>query len=127
MVTVSGEPEEWALESLTVVRPEPMVGFANVRSIALDVGGVWVGDMQENRLLRYGDDGQLLESRGRQGSGPGEFTRPFAITTYRGSLLLFDPSAARVTRWTSTGALDSIWIVPGITTALALAAASRGL
>lgn len=117
VVTVSGEPEDWALESLTVVRPEPTVGFASVRSIALDpAGGVWIGEMQERRLLRYGDDGQLIESRGRQGAGPGEFTAPFAITTHRGSLLLFDPSAARVTRWTPSGALDSIWVVPHVTT-----------
>lgn len=117
VVTVSGEPEAWALETLAIVRPEPTVGFANVRSIALDpAGGVWIGEMQEKRLLRYGDDGQLIESRGARGAGPGEFSSPFAITTYRGSLLLFDPSAARVTRWAPSGALDSTWVVPGITT-----------
>lgn len=117
VLTVSGEPEEWALESLTIVRPEPTVGFARVRSIALDpAGGVWIGELQENRLLRYGDDGQLMESRGRQGAGPGEFSRPSVITTHQGALLLFDASAARVTRWTPSGALDSIWTVPGITT-----------
>lgn len=116
VTTVAGEPERWALESLVVVRPEPTVGFAAVRSIALDpAGGVWVGEMQEKRLLHYGDDGRLIERRGRRGMGPGEFSSPFAVTVHRGALLLFDPNAARVTRWAPDGTLDSTWSEPGAT------------
>src|SRR5690606_3108082 len=62
VLTVSGEPPSWTLESLAVIRPEAELGFSNIRSIALDPnGGVWVADVGEGRVSRWlpADDGGL--------------------------------------------------------------------
>lgn len=70
-------------------------------------GRVLVLDVAERRLAVFSPQGTLIESVGRQGSGPGEFQVPVALTVdtrdrvyvldlARGGLLVFDASAEQV-------------------------------
>ncbi len=112
VVTVSGEPPEWSLDSLAVLRAEPTVGFSRVRAIALDPrGGVWVADVGENRLSYFGDDGAWIEDRGRVGSGPGEFRSPYGIAVHNGGLLVHDVGNSRLVRFALDGGSDSSWVI----------------
>jgi hypothetical protein len=111
VTTVSGEAPMWRVDSLAVITPDSNVGFSQVRTIALDpAGGIWIPDTRERTLARFGDDGHLIETRGRVGAGPGEFRSLYAVTVFGGKLWLFDPSNARTVRWTAGGAVDSSWI-----------------
>lgn len=70
-------------------------------------GRVLVLDVAEKRLAVFSPQGTLIESLGREGSGPGEFRVPVALTVdardrvyvldlARGGLLVFDASAEQV-------------------------------
>jgi hypothetical protein len=114
VVTVRGEPPLWRLESLAVITPEPGVGFSRIQSIALDPsGGVWVADVREGFVHRYDDDGNLVETRGRMGSGPGEFLSAYAIASDSGGLILWDIQNSRTTRWHADGTFDQSWVWMG--------------
>ncbi len=113
VITVSGTPAEWSLDSLAVVRAEPTIGFSRVRSITLDPrGGVWVADVGENRLSYFRDDGSWIEDRGRVGSGPGEFRTPYSIDVHDGGLLVHDVQNSRIVRFALAGGADTSWLVP---------------
>lgn len=113
VLTVSGNAQEWSLDSLAVIRAEPTVGFSRVRSIALDPrGGVWVADVGENRLSYHGDDGSWIEDRGRVGSGPGEFRRPYSLVMHDGGLLVHDVENSRVVRFALGAGADTSWLIP---------------
>jgi hypothetical protein len=113
LITVSGEPPEWTLDSLAVIRPEAGVGFSNIRSIALDPrGGVWVADVGENRLSHWGDDGAWIEDRGRVGSGPGEFRTPYSVAVHAGALQVLDIENSRIVRFDLDGGADTSWLIP---------------
>jgi hypothetical protein len=112
VVRVSGDPPMWALEALGVLRAEPDVGFSRVHAIALDPrGGVWVADIGERRVSRYGDDGKWIEDRGRVGSGPGEFRVPWHVALHDGALLVHDPGNRRMLRFDLESGSDSSWFV----------------
>lgn len=114
VVTARGEPGRWTLESLAVIRPDSVYGFSHLRSIAIDpAGGVWIADSREDVLQHYGDDGRLIESRGRTGAGPGEFRRPFTIAMDSGRLVVWDIDLSRTTRWLANGDLDDSWLWMG--------------
>ena len=113
MITVSGEAPEWRLDSLAVIRPEPGVGFSNIRSLALDPrGGVWVADVGEGRLSRWGDDGSWIEDKGRVGSGPGEFRTPYSVAVHDGALQVLDIENSRIVRFGFETGTDTSWLVP---------------
>jgi hypothetical protein len=113
VVTVTGEAPQWRLESLAVIRPEPEVGFSNIRSLALDPrGGVWVADVGEERLSRWGDDGGWIEDKGRVGSGPGEFRSPYSVAVHDGGLQVLDVQNSRIVRFGLAGGADSSWLIP---------------
>jgi hypothetical protein len=110
VVTVRGDPPRWQLESLAVIRPEPGIGFSRIHSIALDPsGGVWIADVRESTIHRYDDHGTFVESRGRVGSGPGEFLSAYAIAPDAGGLLVWDIQNSRTTRWHDDGSFDQSW------------------
>jgi hypothetical protein len=111
---VSGAAPEWTLDSLAVIRADPEVGFSAVRSMALDPrGGIWVADTRENRVSRWGDDGNWIEDRGRVGSGPGEFRVPASIAVHQNGLYVHDVGNARVVRFDLVGSADTSWRVGG--------------
>lgn len=112
VVTVTGEPPEWSLDTLAVVRAEPELGFSRVRSIALDPrGGVWVADVGERRLSYWDDTGAHVEDRGREGSGPSEFRSPISIAVFEDGLFVLDTENSRIVRFTLGTGADSSWLI----------------
>jgi hypothetical protein len=111
VMTVAGEAPEWSLDSLSVIRADPEVGFSGIRSIALDPrGGVWVADTRERRLSHWGDDGVWIEDRGRVGSGPGEFRFPNSVMVHNDGLYVHDAGNSRVLRFDLSADSDTSWL-----------------
>lgn len=120
VITVSGEPPTWTLDSLGVIGAETDQGFAEIRSIALDPrGGVWVADVGENRLTRWSDDGAFIEELGRVGSGPGEFRTPYSVAIHDGALLVLDIDNSRIVRFELGTKSDTSWLIPSRVTGTA--------
>ncbi|MDH4271618.1 MAG: 6-bladed beta-propeller [Candidatus Aminicenantes bacterium] len=60
-------------------------------------GNVWVVDSGQGVLLQFDPAGQFLKKAGRQGQGPGEFSRPGTIhITEDGDLLVLDTGNVRM-------------------------------
>jgi len=60
-------------------------------------GNVWVVDSGEGVILKFDPAGQFLKKAGRQGQGPGEFSRPGTIhITEDGDLLVLDAGNMRM-------------------------------
>lgn len=70
-------------------------------------GSIAVLDLKKCIVQIYGSDGSYRATIGRQGSGPGEFLMPSAITFREsdGSLAVADAMAAKIQTFDSTGAL----------------------
>lgn len=112
VVTVTGEPPEWSLDTLAVVRAEPELSFSRVSSIALDPrGGVWVADVGEKRLSYWDDTGAHVEDRGRVGSGPSEFRLPNSIAVFEDGVYVLDTQNARIVRFALDAGADSSWLI----------------
>lgn len=120
VITVTGEAPEWTLDSLAVIRPDRESGFSNIRSLALDPrGGVWVADVGEQRLSRWGDDGAWVEDKGHVGAGPSEFRTPYSAFVHANGLLVLDIENSRIVRFDLAGGADSSWLIPSRVTGTA--------
>ncbi len=85
--------------------------FGRVTDVAFAPdGALWVLDGLSYRVTRVGSDGRPTRSFGRAGDGPGEFRRPFDITsptpahvavldTRRGRVMMFDTLGALLHDW----------------------------
>ena len=102
--TLSGSV--WGAEATLV--PEVSIGeldgpeeylFGRIRSVAVnDDGTVYVLDQQAQHVRVFDSLGVYLETLGRRGEGPGEFTRAEAIAVLPdGRLIVRDPGNQRVT------------------------------
>lgn len=63
--------------------------------LAWSDGSVYVTDLFQGRILRFGRDGTLLQVIGRPGSGPGEF-RSFERLTFRRDSFLVQATATKL-------------------------------
>lgn len=75
------DPDGWRLEPvLTVGEMEGEASFASIGSISIASDGtMYVLDIQEQIVLVFDADGNLLRKFGGQGGGPGEFTRATTV------------------------------------------------
>lgn len=67
--------------------------FYTVLDIDVDVAGnIYVADYKNYRIQKYNKNGQYVETIGRKGEGPGEFTSPNKITidAYSGQIIVSD-------------------------------------
>lgn len=62
-------------------------------------GSLLVADNAGPGLLRVSSTGQVLESRGQKGNGPGEFQWIVRVFALGDTVLAFDPLLGRVTTW----------------------------
>ena len=110
-------------DAASPVASEPLVtdfviGGANAaadlgtpRGIALDSGGnIYVGDSQNNRILKYSPEGTLLAQTGSVGQEPGQFIEPWGVAvdaagnvyvadTWNHRVQKFDSSLRYLTSW----------------------------
>ncbi len=77
------------------------------RPCALEVGSDgsrYVLDQREARIVRYGPDGEYVESFGRKGEGPGEFDEPTDLEQLAdGTLVVTDWSGMRISFFSPEG------------------------
>ena len=67
-------------------------------------GNIWVVDSGQGALLQFDPTGQFLKKFGRQGQGPGEFSRPATIhMTEDGDLLVLDSGNMRMATLSAEG------------------------
>lgn len=62
-------------------------------------GSLLVADNSGPRILRVSSTGEVVESRGGEGDGPGEFERILRVFALGDTVLAFDPFLSRVTTW----------------------------
>jgi hypothetical protein len=81
------------------------VPFVNIAGIVTDLeGDVYVLDAGQNTIYRFRATGELVNSFGRDGEGPGELRRPVAIGFVPpDTIRLFDALLWRITSYTTSG------------------------
>ncbi len=107
----SGSTSTWTLRPVATIGSE--VGheaFGRVRSVLLDDdGGVFVGDELEHHIKVFDPLGQYVRTIGREGAGPGEFTRVWSLAWVGDTLAVLDPDAARIGLLTPGGEWIGLW------------------
>jgi len=83
----------------------PMMG------IAVDPQGrVYVADTYNHRIQKFDASGKLITVWGKQGTGRGEFLRPFGLTVDRdGNVYVSDTDNARVQKFSGDGKFITLW------------------
>ena len=78
--------------------------FGHVVSVVSDrEGRIYVADEIANQIQVFGADGMFRASIGRQGEGPGEFSRLYSLAWLGDTLAALDPRNARITLLTRNG------------------------
>lgn len=75
-------------------------------------GTIYVADARANRVLMLGPEGRVIQTIGREGQGPGEFSRPSAIAQGDTGLVVFDAGNARVELFSPDGQFRASYPVP---------------
>ena len=71
-------------------------------------GEIFVLDGSKTHIAVFSADGEFLRNIGRQGSGPGEFQRPLAMTLLgNGQLAVSDPMSGKITVFDSSYAFEN--------------------
>jgi len=88
-----------------------------------DAGTIWVADMGNHRICRFNRSGELLETIGGLGDGPGELRYPYDVvwvpaeaasaSTCGGYLLVSEKVNQRIQVFTTEGACRGMWGRPG--------------
>lgn len=102
------EGAEWKLVEdlrLGTIDSEGPQTFGSIASITVDDRGrLWVLDSQASELRVFGRSGDHVRTVGREGSGPGEFTRPVrADVGPEGRIWVMDPQNGRLSVFDSAG------------------------
>lgn len=83
--------------------------FGDVVSVAVDPDGrVFVADNMVLTVWEFGANGELVDSIGRRGSGPGEFNSLDNIQWTADTLYTFDASLQRLTAFPASGDFTSL-------------------
>lgn len=78
-----------------------------------DDGRLAIPDPMESQVRVYGPEGRLVANLGRHGEGPGEFQRArFTAFAEDGSLYVADGLVPRITRFTPSLELDTVFALP---------------
>lgn len=115
-VEINGQ-RPWSLEDITAAvedEPEVMLGvlegnecemFGSITDATVDAEGrIFVLDAQSHAVTGFDSEGECLFRVGRQGRGPGEFTRPRRIAlSDEGVLFVLDAGNARIERFDVSG------------------------
>lgn len=82
--------------------------FGDIVSVAVDPGGrVFVADNMVLTVWKFGNNGELVDSIGRRGGGPGEFSSLDNIQWVSDTLYTFDASLQRLTAFPTARSEDS--------------------
>jgi len=98
----SGSPrEDWTVSSippLVLGAPESGLELYRVTSVVpLSDGRIALANAGSGQLLVFSEDGELLQSHGRTGEGPGEWKRPFVAGLLgQDTLVVMDSEQRRI-------------------------------
>lgn len=79
------------------------------------VVNIYVADQFTNTIKKFSPNGKLLKTIGGKGCGPGEFIRITGFARLDSSLLVWDQSLRRFTRFSLQGKLEKVYPIEGIT------------
>ena len=80
--------------------------FYIVSDIDIDVdGNIYVDDAKNYRIQKFDKNGKFVQTIGRKGEGPGEFTYPLQITvdTYSGQIIVIDHRVRQIEIFNKNG------------------------
>lgn len=92
-----------------VARSTADAELSQVTDLAVDSRGqIYVGDWYQQRVTVFSPNGGVVRTIGRKGAGPGEFESIRGVQILAGdSLMVYDPSQARVTVYAPGAARES--------------------
>lgn len=77
---------------------------------ATEKGNILIADTQNNRLLKYNIQGQLITTWGRFGDNPGEFDKPSAVAVdASGNVYVLDSGNSRIQKFDGNGTFLLSW------------------
>jgi hypothetical protein len=79
----------------------PLVSVRDV-VVAAD-GSLYVLDSELRQVMRFGSDGELISSMGREGAGPGEFREASAFSVASDTVFVFDAWSGRIESFAADG------------------------
>lgn len=90
-------------------------GFFGPRGLAVAGNGdVWVSDTGNHRVSHFDSDLAAIDSVGKEGSGPGEFSSPVGVAVApSGTVYVADTGNRRIVLLDPSGRFLSSWPVPG--------------
>ncbi len=93
-------------------RPESLLH--NAFSLTMDQEGIYyVEDHDNYRIAVFDSEGNYVRSIGRQGEGPGEFTRGWRLRSLQGDrLTVYDRANRRATLLRTDGTVEDIFTLP---------------
>jgi len=107
----------FAYEKVLTIRPDPAVpesylGSPGAMTMSED-GTIFVGDGRAGRVVAFSLDGAFLQTYGRRGQGPGEFTRPDLLEVIDGTLWAQDRLGLRTHVFSLDGSFLRTVGIPG--------------
>ena len=106
------------LRELVVTQVDTLVStaselLAHPTDIAIGSDGtVYIADARSNRVLALSREGRLNKTIGREGQGPGEFSRPSAVAQGDSGIVVFDAGNGRVESFSLDGQFRDSYAVP---------------
>ena len=102
--TAASGPEVWVFDTLWTVGPQTtdFIGARVFAESTIDVastGSVYMLDHVARKVFVLSEHGELVDSLGREGSGPGEFCNPKALDLQGDSVLAVLDLCGAVIRW----------------------------
>lgn len=92
---------------LGAVEGDPHYIFSELISFTVDdEKNIYVLDMRGKKVRKFNSSGRYIETFGRQGQGPGEFSSPESIQYLPGDyLIIFEGESQKYSQFTTTGEL----------------------
>lgn len=113
-VAIYSEEDIAASDTLRLVREQV---FGNTDDLIMgnpgqfvvdDNGTIYIGDLQQNSIHIFLEDGTYAASIGREGDGPGEFRRIGQMSLHSNRLYVFDPGSQSVHAFSMVSEVNSI-------------------
>jgi hypothetical protein len=85
------------------------IAFHNISKFAVSDRFIFVCDTGDQSIYCFDLDGHFVRQFGRQGQGPGEFTRPVFIFWYKGRIYVTDRGNTRIQVFSEEGIWEEAW------------------
>lgn len=93
LLVIAVAPKNSAAQAFAFAKSDTVIeleDLLSVSDIAVHGNVIYALDGQEKKIFKYSMDGELLGSIGREGAGPGEFSRPRRISFFNNQMFILD-------------------------------------